>query len=350
MKKFLVLVAVFALAFSMGPVSDAFAEATVYGKIHMSVDYIDGDGAAGTQYEDPNLVVASNSTRIGFKGDQRLDNGMTLIWLLESSILADGEGVGNLGDRNRYVGVKGGIGTVMIGQHDTPMKKVGRSIALFPECVGDARNITAVGGWDGRVNNIIGYKNKFGPIDLFLLYSADTATDADNDYHGNSLYGASVKFKGGPLMVAGAFEKHHAAAGQISEAALRVAASFKLGDPLRLVGFLQKTEDEGNTAGNDRDTIGFGASFKLGDITLKGHMYMADDLGATADSGGKMFAVGAETKLSKATTAYVSIAKTDNDAGTGAFNINAGGHGDTLTGLANDQSPSAFSVGVIHNF
>ena len=64
MKKFLVLVAVFALAFSMGPVSDAFAEATIYGKMHMSLDMVDGDSPAVGVYQDPNLTVASNSSRM----------------------------------------------------------------------------------------------------------------------------------------------------------------------------------------------------------------------------------------------------------------------------------------------
>jgi len=368
MKKFLVLVAVFALAISMGPVSDAFAEATVYGKMHMSLDYVDADspGNVDPAFHDPNWTVASNSTRLGFKGTQRLDNGNDLIWQIESGISADGDfgSAGTSGSawslRNRFLGLKGGLGTFMLGIHDTPFKKVSRAVELFPEWLGDSRSIVAHGAsgnndWDLRASNAIMWMNKWGSFGVFLMGSMDT--DAGNgrvDDNSNSLYSGNVSFKTGAFTIIGAFERHNITANHAEGA--RLGVDVKLGD-LRLVGFFQKLDDL-VLSGTDRDTIGIGAAIKLGNITLKAQAYEAGELGGAAETGARGLTIGADTKLSKTTTAYGGFAQVDNDDNTDAFSPNGHGtgHGDGFTGggglneLDNGSSPNGFTFGVIYDF
>ena len=181
-------------------------------------------------------------------------------------------------------------------------------------------------------------------------------TNAYVDDNSNSLYSGNVSFKTGAVTIIGAFERHNFSASH--EEGARIVADINLGD-LRLVGFLQKLDDL-NAAGDDRDTIGVGGSYKFGAITLKAQAYEADDLGGNADTGARGVTIGAETKLSKATTAYVGFAQVKNGDNTNNFapNGHGSGHGDGFTRggatgisqLDNGSSPSGFTLGMIYNF
>lgn len=99
----------------------AFADLTLYGKAHISVDNSDDGTENG-------VFVASNSSRLGVKGSTDFGQGMTGVFQLESGVSATGEGTndGNGGAtsggqlfsraRDSYAGVKGGFGTAIAGR------------------------------------------------------------------------------------------------------------------------------------------------------------------------------------------------------------------------------------------
>ena len=102
----------------------AFAESTVYGKMHSSIDAIDYD----TTNED-NWEVNSRASRLGFKGSEDLGNGLKAIYQIELSVNAGGGGQGQGGNsglggktRNTFIGLAGDWGTALVGRHDTPAK------------------------------------------------------------------------------------------------------------------------------------------------------------------------------------------------------------------------------------
>ncbi len=105
--------------------SGAYADATLYGKFHGSVDMIDSD----SDFED-NWQVNSRSSRVGIKGSEDLGGGLKAIYQLELGVNLDGGGQGQdnpssgLGgaSRNTFLGLAGDWGTVFIGRHDTPAK------------------------------------------------------------------------------------------------------------------------------------------------------------------------------------------------------------------------------------
>lgn len=356
-----VLISAIGAALAAAPMF-ASADATVYGKVHVSVDSIKAEVApAAPTTPNPGaesqINVASNASRIGFKGSEDLGGGLKAVFLLESEIDASGES-STIGSRNRYAGVAGGFGTVLAGIHDTPMKIIGRRIELFPEYVGDARNITAQSGgpspgWDARLQNAVAYLSpKFGPVTIAAAYSTDWNGGANVDNNDENAYSISAGFDIGPVFLGVATEKHNLVSAtnvQTDESAFRVVADAKFG-PARVVALYQTVSDQGGAAGADRNTAGVGASFTLGDQhVIKAQYYMADKTDtATIDNGANMVAIGYDFKASKKTTLYAAYAKTSNDDA-GTFTVNGGGHGDTTTPAAGN-SPSAVSVGIIVDF
>ncbi len=348
MKKLLAVMAVFALVL-MAQVPAAQAEVTIFGQVHMSVDMVDADNPAPV-YTDSQLVVANNTSRIGFKGEEKLDNGMNLFWQIDTAVVMDGE-TNTLAARNRYLGIGGGFGKVLVGIHDTPYKLIGRKIELFPEYVGDARNVTSVGGfgWDLRPSNVIAYMSpKMGNAEIIAAYVTDStnATPAidNNDFSAMSV---SISYTAGPLWAGFAYEKHDVSP-TADETGMRVTASFDLTSDAKVVAFYQQLSDLGGVSGADRSDMGVGVSFAMGSNVLKAQYYKAGETGT--NDGGSVMAIGADHKLSKSTTAYIAYASADNDSGTAAYMMNGGGHGDGPTPTATGGSPSAISIGMIYKF
>jgi len=332
----------------------AQADATVYGKVHASLDFMSYDSATLVD----NTVLASNASRIGFKGSEDLGGGLKAIWKLESGIALDGESVG-LTTRNRYVGLSGGWGTLLGGIHDTPMKIIGRKVELFPAYLGDFRNVT--GNWDERAPNVLAYRaptfgNGWG---FNIAYSFDWVpanettpgfppinTD-NNDYTALS---ASLDWTAGNWYVGLAYEDHDIPAGPVtgaptdgSEDAIRAVAKWTPGAWI-LTAFYQTVGGFDST--EDFDVMGLGAGYKMGKHVLKIQYYMNSGEGDGTDA--TVAAIGWDYKMSRRTTAYIAYAATDNDDFVN-YSVNKGGHGDSHT-PADGEDPSGFSLGLIHNF
>src|SRR5690606_17623708 len=75
MKKTLCALAIGATIFT--PIMAAAADVKVYGRAHVSLDYLDD----GKDYNEVGL--SSNSSRLGFKAEQKLENGMTVFGQIE---------------------------------------------------------------------------------------------------------------------------------------------------------------------------------------------------------------------------------------------------------------------------
>ena len=122
-KKLLVVAVAAAVA---APVT-AIADVTIYGKLHMSLDYVMSDNQAASGQDKNNLNVSSNSSRIGFKGSEDLGGGLKGIWQVEQSVNLDESG-SQWATRNSFLGVSSGFGDLLLGRHDTPYKVIGRAL------------------------------------------------------------------------------------------------------------------------------------------------------------------------------------------------------------------------------
>jgi predicted porin len=381
-KKLLTLAVAGAIVGGMGV---AQADVTVYGKAHVSLDSMHVDMGSGAAYaNDGNLVVANNSSRLGFKFSEDLGGSFfkKAVGQYEASVSIDGEDAENTGGtsgtpavtsvstglfggaiRNSFLGVETAGGTVLAGIYDTPFKIVGRAVELFPEQLGDARNLTSPGGasWDLRPSNVVAYMSpSLAGMSVAVAWTADASTgvSANTDNNANTVASASVAYKGGPLYVAGAYEVHDSniltagTPGPENETGYRIVASGTFG-MFKVIGLYQGLSDVNGVSGADRDVWGLGAAATLAEKhVIKAQYYSAGDIGATADSGADMYAVGYDFKVSKKTTAYVNYAMTSNGAA-GSFGVNAGGHGDTLSAsnnAFNNADVSGVSAGMIMDF
>jgi len=147
----------------------AFAESTVYGKFHTSIDAIDYETSNEDNYE-----VNSRASRLGFKGSEDLGNGLKAIYQLElgfnASGTARGQGSGRIfggSTRNTFVGLSGDWGTFLVGRHDTPAKMA--FYATGNERLGDSVIDLNLG------NNLVGAPSTNAPIGVFHEYRANDA-------------------------------------------------------------------------------------------------------------------------------------------------------------------------------
>lgn len=204
-----------AVAAAMAAPAAAMAEATLYGKLNMSIDYADVDNvnvrgtdlngipynlyyanpnsinslgqlnpaSPGVMYLDANgnpiirggtdfkgwgisregsyMPGAGRANRIGVKGSEDLGNGLKAIYQVEFGLnlsAADDNipsGNNGISYRNSFIGLAGGFGTVLVGRHDTPLKISTGKLDMFSDTMADYNG--TVGFDDIRADNVIAY-------------------------------------------------------------------------------------------------------------------------------------------------------------------------------------------------
>lgn len=325
----------------------------IYGKAHISIDASDNDRAAPNNQSDAS--VSSNSSRLGFKGQHDINEKLAVVYKIEQEIKFD-EGSGTFATRNAYVGLKGGFGTILAGQHDTPFKDVGSHWGMFGDTIADRRAILGASATNGnkvnnRGKNAVMYVSKFdGPVELRAMYATDGADSASGaiDNNDNDLFSASLEYKTKKLRVGAAYEDWNNldnSYGQVD--GWRVAGSYDFGQ--FKAGLIYESLDSNDSPQFDRNVWGINGAFKVGsDTSIKAQYLVAGDYNGVNKSGADMISVGVFNKLDKQTTIYAAYTRTDNEANA-KFQAVDGGHGDEVkTDLG--KTPSAASVGLIFKF
>ena len=202
MNRFKLLFASFLFLISLSAISAP----KVYGKLNIALNY---DGSDGVNEKEIDLI--SNSSRLGFKGQLEMQDGLVGLYQIEYQIdPVDGhardEVKGENGEievtdstftqRNSYVGLKGSFGTLKLGKHDTPLKKASLKVDLFNDLKGDIKNIT---DGENRITSFLGYDSPvFGggvSISVSLSRGKDdgvVGTDLDGEFGTN--LSASLKY------------------------------------------------------------------------------------------------------------------------------------------------------------
>lgn len=153
----------------------SWADATIYGKVSLSTDYI-------TQSLGPSLTrVSSNTSRIGFKGDEQLDENLKLIWQIESGVSVDDGSNSTFATRNSFIGLTGNGITLKLGKHDTPYKLLGYKM---PQILGGSiGDITGFSGIfhrvDQRASNAILTQYSKGKLDVGYMYATKEETSSN---------------------------------------------------------------------------------------------------------------------------------------------------------------------------
>ena len=352
MKKSLIALAVAGVV--SAPAFAATSNVDVYGVLNMSLNYVDSDVVGSTE----STNVTSTASRIGFKGTEDLGGGLAAIWQIESGFNAD-EQSGSLSTRNSFVGLKGGFGTVLMGNHDTPMKLLGRMVDNFGDTLADSRNIlgatsdTGKTAFDMRTKNTVAYVSpNFSGFTATAAYVADwSGSTSALDSQNTDAYSINGVYTNGPLMLGAAYEAHNGATS--APAPGSNSDMWRIVGGFNVAGFklaaLYETID-GDVAQDNRNAYGLFATYNMGAFALKAN-YMAageSDL-VGGNDGGDQWTIGADYSLSKRTVVYGYYVATSNDANAG-YGLGAGaGASDTTVGnLGTD--PQAFGLGVRHAF
>lgn len=345
MNKKILAVAVSAAMFAGASVAMA-GEAAIYGKAHISIDNM--DNGADSPADESGTYMSSNSSRIGLKGKEDLGNGMSAIFKAEMTAdLVDGGSIAL--NRNSYVGLSGGFGTVKAGRHDMPFKTAGRKFDLFGDTIGDNRALLRAksGGddWADRRNNVLMYSNKAGAVAFDVAYGFEDGTEDGTDM------GARVTFKQGPMTVMGAYETHgtgNLTAGTDDSSAWILAGSYGMGATTLAAGYASIS----SIGGGDTDATGYtlAAAHKVGGNTFKLQYTTVDpDVSGVNDTASALLALGVDHSLSKMTSVYFVYAQIDNEDNASSAFANTG-HATTVAAGAAGDDPSGYSVGIIHKF
>ncbi len=169
-----------AVAAALAAPAVASADAVLYGKLNVGINYIDqNEGFKGWGLSDNQVVKNAftnynlgftnpfittpqgPSNRIGVKGSEDLGNGLKAIYQIELGFsISDSNNnvaVNNetITMRNTFVGLSGNFGTVLMGRHDTPLKISTAPLDLFADTLADNNN--TVGFQDIRADNAVAY-------------------------------------------------------------------------------------------------------------------------------------------------------------------------------------------------
>ena len=125
---------------------------TVYGKLWISIE--SQNTASGTEVD-----MVSNASRLGIKGSMDFGEGIEAIYQAEYEVdpvdgTADESKDRTFKQRNSFVGLKGSVGTIFLGKHDTATKRSQKKIDLFNDLAGDIKNILQ---GENRMSDLVGY-------------------------------------------------------------------------------------------------------------------------------------------------------------------------------------------------
>ena len=173
MKKLLLAASVATLAMNA-----AQAAPTLYGKLSVTLDNIDNN-----DFKDESVVkVNSNASRLGVKGEEKLTDNLSAVYLAEWEIWADGDGDA-FKNRNRFVGVKSaGVATLKVGQHDSYFKTAaGNNQDIFNDH--NELDMTKVLVGEDRLTNVIGFetdKKLLGGLAFNIMFQQGEESEGAN--------------------------------------------------------------------------------------------------------------------------------------------------------------------------
>src|SRR5437899_3986406 len=166
------------------------------------------------------LAVDSQNSYLGFRGERKFGNtGLKGIWQIEQSVELD-TGTGTFSNRNSFLGLAGGFGTVKLGNMDTIYKEYGQVEEIFGLTSGNfispSNVLSQIGVGNSstasfhlRAPNSIQYQTpEFQGFQAGLQYSPDeTKSDVGNTLN-KELWSMGVKWESGPLYLSAQYERH----------------------------------------------------------------------------------------------------------------------------------------------
>ncbi|WP_269533294.1 porin [Chitinimonas sp. BJYL2] len=323
---------------------------TLYGRIEMGLEfYNNGDATDGSKGISAQRVEGYAS-RIGFKGEEKLGDGLSALWQVEQKVNVDSGSGTTFADRNSFVGLKGEFGTLLLGRHDTPFKALNKYVDIMwgnAEQHEIINNGKAAGmSLHTRRNNAIHYVSpKFSNMVIRAQFSPDEEKTSTTN---KNLFSFSGEYDDGTYFLGAAYEgqRDAVATGQ-DRKGYKLNGGVKLGDTT--LGANYSTIENENT--KESDNWSFAVSHKMGNTTLKGiyGISKVDDLKApTKQLDVSMYGLEVDYSLSKRTAVYGLFTQIRNDRDAAAKFENSTSPNTPVVKAGGD--PRIISFGVRHSF
>ncbi len=340
----------------------AQADVEVYGKAQVSVEASDSGADNGDA-----MTLNTNQSRLGFKGAEELDGGLTFIWQWENYVNYDTGGWGGMSvsdgpdpddaylkvkARNTFAGFKGDFGTALAGRHDTPYKMAVSYMDPFKDLSADFNSIMGVSQnkfkHADRLPNVLAYvspeMNGFTLLGAYMM-------DETRDTVGDDAYSFAAMYERDALKVSVGYQVANEMGNADSngdlgnDSAMELGLSYTIGKTA--LSFIYEVTDSDVTssgADTDRSAMFFAVKHKMDKNTLALSYTVVDDYGDSVDTGATQVSAGVYRALSKKTKVYALYTAIDNGANA-KFDI----YNKTGVGTYGDD-PSSFAVGVISKF
>jgi predicted porin len=362
---------IIALAIAAAVSAPAFADnsnVTIYGVANVSYDMTQS-GAVGNGFS--SNKVSSNTSRIGFKGNEDLGDGLSAIWQIETLVQIDGtpatatNGANQFGGRNTFAGLSSAsAGTVLLGRHDTPYNLSNRKYDLFTDGLADNRSImgggtNAAASFNGRQPNVLAYISPaMGGLTGAIAYVAGAENQTLAAETKGSAWSLAALYGNGPISANFGYEEHKAGSAPgtlglgagLKETAWTISGGYKV-EAFEVNGVYEKTSDNFTAGAN---TFGHRAYYLSGKYNFGSNAvklaYANAGSNATANTDANQVTVGFDHSLSKRTTVYALYTKLSNGAA-GSYALSGNGTGAPAAAVSGvGGKPSAFSFGMKHTF
>ena len=382
-QKKIIVIALAAAAFS-APASAETANVSFYGIADLSYDFIDNGTSAAGVAGASKTNVSSNVSRIGLKGAEVLDGGLSVIWQIEQQINIDNTteagGAGTFATRNSFVGLKhDSAGTVLLGRHDTPYKLATRKLDVFADSVADSRALTggvtspttvdsASTAFDGRPTNTIHYATpSMNGFSGRIAYANMTETNTTAAQAKNNLTSLAATYDAAPFYGALGYEEHNLDTVRTGgkESAWKLGLGYTMMDALTLGLAYERTSDNlgagaagvvgaacaAKSAGSDcfgHNAYYLSGNYKMGMNAVKLAYGRAGQIASVANTGANQFSLGYDHGLSKRTKLYTIYSRIDNKRASDYGFSQSTSAASTVNGIG--ASPSVVSLGIKHSF
>jgi predicted porin len=365
MKKTLITAAVAAGLLAAGAAQAD--DPTVYGIAHISVQkYFDNHcaGAAGGVctgvIKSDEFNMTSQTSAIGVKGSEDLGDGLKALYKMEFEVTLDESTA--LKNRDQWVGLKGGFGTVKFGTMSSNYKETGGEIDPLYRTEAEGRGILNMqsnylhggqGNDRGRENNTLQYRSpKMGGVELVVNTTLSQAGGGNSS--NDETLGLGLRYETKNIY---AFFDYITPGYQTDSATQSKESAYKIGgkysaDKFSVALQYEAVEDLCSKQYGSLDGLGIGTGdstgkcgdyiFAAGTYSIDGNNVVALTLGQQ-DKVSSAYALAYVHMLSKMTNVYVGYASVSEDS-TGSYTT-----GVDETGNPNDKG-SVITAGLRKKF
>jgi predicted porin len=341
----------------VGGAAQAQSNVTIYG-ITDAAFVGESGGVAGHQTKITS--GAGSASRIGFKGEENLGDGMSAFFTLETGVKIDtGEldATNTIFNRQAFVGLKTEAGAVALGRQYTPWHSTLSGVAdpFGTGYAGTSKNLIPDSGSNVRTSNTVSYASpKFsGGFDVSLAYSLGEQTT----FSAGRQYGGAIGYAQGPLTVRLAYNAKNtdvAATGTSHDIGRNTLLAANYDFKVVKVYFGYEIDKGFNahplanpnayafkaTASTDSNEILLGLSAPLGNGKLMASVMRANDK-TKFNQDASSWGIGYVYDLSKRTGLYAAYGHINNQNGAGYTVAN-----NTESGTGN----TGYNIGIRHAF